>query len=464
MEEKLNLTISEKQRLLFNDVSSPNVPEIYVEGSVQSGKTFIICLSVIAYARNLYKYSPNENYYGAIIGWSVDTLKGNIVDVIEQDLNKLGLKNRAKNKGQGDYDLKFGSSEKILEIYNLKIYFFGFNNSLSFNKILGRPLIFIWCDESARIYSQNTLRESFDELNGRQVSYVTNPFIKTIHSFNVEGNTNHPYKLKYLNGKPNAKHYTFFPYDNPKLNTEEAMLEVKNMFPDGSALQRQKIFNEWCVAEGKVFNKLNIIDNLDDFILREIGLGDDYGSVNPTTFVPIVLAYNTKSNKWCLVRLPVYYHNPSINGDTPTTEFYSNQLRMFMLYLKEHYDRVPLTTNVIDSEAAHFKNRLEVDNIPFSESDKSDGVSEGVEHLQALIDKEYFYILKGNSITRFRDDGTPEFSDKDESLIEFESYQYDTIRSINTGQNCYKKELDHSIDGSRYLIKEWVNTGRCPQV
>lgn len=464
MAKNLKLILSKKQSRLFKDVVSPNVPEIYVLGSVQSGKTFDICLALIEYAQKVYEYDPNEFYYGAIIGWSIDTLKGNIVDVLSQDLSKLGLINRAKNKGIGDYLLKFGSDEKILEIYNMRFYFFGFNNALSFNKILGRPLLFVWCDESARIYSQNTLRASFDELAGRQVSYVTHPYIKTIHSFNVEGNTNHPYKIKYIDGKPNAKHYTFFPYDNPKLNTKEAMLRVLQMFPDGSALQRQKIYNEWVIAEGKVFPKLNIIHNLDDFILREIGLGDDYGSVNPTTFVPIALAYNVKMNKWCLVRLPVYYHNPSVNGDTPTTEFYSNQLRIFMLYIKEHYQNVPLTTNVIDSEAAHFKNRLEVDNIPFSESDKSDGVSEGVEHLQSLIDKEYFFILEGNSIAQFRNDGTPEFSGIDESLIEFESYQYDTLKSLNTGQNCYKKELDHSIDGSRYLIKEWVNTGRCPQV
>lgn len=461
MENEVNQTLSMKQSQLFKDIISPNVPEIYVLGSVQSGKTYDICLALIEYAQKLYEYDSSEIYNGAIIGWNVKTVKDNIINVIENDLDKIGFINKAKNRRRiGDYFL----NNDTFEIYNLRISFFGFNNVLSFNNILGHPLLFVWCDESARIYSQSNLQSSFDELPGRQTSFVMHPYVKTIHSFNVEGNVNHPYKIKYIDGKPKAKHYTFFPYDNPKLNTPEAMIRVREMYPEGSALQKQKIFNEWVIAEGKVFPKLNVINNLDDFVLREIGLGDDYGSVNPTTFVPIALAYNVKMKKWCLIRLPVYYHNPSINGDVPTTEFYSNQLRIFMLYIKEHYQNVPLTTNVIDSEAAHFKNRLLVDNIPFNESDKSDGVSEGVEHLQSLIDKEYFFILKGNSISEFRKDGTPEFSGKDESLIEFESYQYDTIRSINTGQNCYKKELDHSIDGTRYLIKEWVNTGRCPQV
>lgn len=461
MENELNLTLSRKQANLFNDVISPNVSELYVLGSVQSGKTFDISLAVIEYAHRLYEYDSNNLYYGAIIGWSVETLKGNIVEVIENDLKNMGLR-----KGK-DYQLKFGGDDRYLQLYNIKFFFFGFNTILSFNKILGKPLIFIWVDESARIYSQNQLRQSFDELSGRQVSYVSHPYIKTIHSFNVEGNENHPYKIKYIDGKPKAKHYSFFPFDNPKLNTKEAMHKVRAMFPEDSALQKQKIFNEWVIAEGKVFNKLNVIENLDDYVYREIGIGIDYGSVNPTTFVPILLAYNKAESKWQLVRLPVYYHdqsNEKIDTKTPTTEYFSKQLRLFMLYLKSLFPAVPITTCVIDSEAAHFNNRLITDNIPHSLSDKSDGVSEGVEHLQAMFEANLLFILKGRSIMYFDLNGKPVFSSKDESLLEFDSYQYDTMKSIKSGQNCYKKELDHSIDGSRYLIKEWRNTGRCPEV
>lgn len=463
-DQSLNIKLSKKQNLLLNDIISPNINEIYVLGSTQSGKTYDICLACILYAQKLYEYDPIGKYFGAIIGWSITTLKGNIVDVIETFLKKMGLKKKNKN-GVGDYELHWGGDDdKYLELYNIRYLFFGFNTVLSYNKILGKPLIFEWVDESARIYSSARLRESFKELPTRQTSYVVHPYLKTIHSFNVEGNENHPYKIDYIDGKPNAKHYTFFPFDNPKLDTEIAMQKVLELFPRGSALQKQKIFNEWCVAEGRVFNKLNIIHNLDDFIIREIGLGNDYGSVNPTTYVPLMLAMNKTTRKWCIIRLPVYYHNPRELGDTPTTEFYSNQLRLFMVYIKKQFPHIPLTTNVIDSEAAHFDNRLTVDNIPHTLSDKKDGVDKGVQHLQSLCDKEYFFILKGNSIKYFTNDGTPVFSGKDESLIEFESYQYDSVKSIKEGINCYKKELDHSIDGTRYLIKEWANTGRCPIV
>lgn len=461
--QSLNIKLSKKQNLLLNDIISPNINEIYVLGSTQSGKTFDICLACILYAQKLYEYDPLGKYFGAIIGWSITTLKGNIVDVIETFLKRMGL--RKKKNGVGDYDLHWGGDDdKYLELYNIRYLFFGFNTVLSYNKILGKPLIFEWVDESARIYSSAQLRESFKELPTRQTSYVVHPYLKTIHSFNVEGNENHPYKIDYIDGKPNAKHYTFFPFDNPKLDTEIAMKKVLELFPQGSALQRQKIFNEWVVCEGKVFNKLNIIHNLDDFIIREIGLGNDYGSVNPTTYVPLMLAMNKTTRKWCIIRLPVYYHNPRELGDTPTTEFYSNQLRLFMVYIKKQFPHIPLTTNVIDSEASHFDNRLTVDNIPHTLSDKSDGVDSGVQHLQSLCDKEYFYILKGNSIKQFTNDGKPIYSGKDESLIEFESYQYDNVKSIKEGTNCYKKELDHSVDATRYLIKEWANTGRCPIV
>lgn len=443
----------------MNLLKSQDVNEIYCLGSTQSGKTFIICLGIIFYAQALYEYDPKNHYYGAIIGWTTETLKGNVVDVIEGFLNDMGF---VKDR---DYELKYGSgNEKYLKIFNLKIYFFGFNNYLSFNKILGKPLILEWVDESARIYTQGQLQRTFNELPGRQVSYAGHPYLKTIHSFNVEGSEAHPYKREILDKKIEAKHLTFFPYDNPKLDTPEKIRAVVEMFPPGT-LREQKIFNKWVVAEGKVFDNISIIKSMNDLQIREIGLGVDYGSVNPTTFVPIALCYNVISRQWMLVRLQCYYHNPSEDGTNPTTEFYSNQLRFFMVYLKEQYPHVPITTNVVDSEATHFTNRLETDNIPYSISKKGAGsVDEGVQHLQALVYKGYFHILEAPSIEMFYPDGTPKLSGKDDSLLEFESYQYDSVKSVREGKNCYKKELDHSIDATRYLIADWAESNRCPIV
>lgn len=461
---KLNLKLSKKQQQVLNDIISPNVPEIYILGSTQSGKTFVICLAVILYAQALYKYNPDEKFFGAIVGWSITTIKGNIADVIENFLKNMGLKK--KKNGKGDYEIHWGGDDdKYFEIYNTRFLFYGFNTKISYNKILGKPLIFEWIDESARIYSSSQLQESFKELPTRQMSYATNPFKKTIHSFNVEGNENHPYKIDFIDGKPNAKHYTFFPYDNPKLDTAEAMKEVANTFPNGSALQRQKVFNEWCVGSGKVFEYIETINSLENYIMREIGIGIDYGSTNPTTFVPILLAYNSTIKKWELIRLQVYYHDPKREQDNPTTEYYSNQLRLFLVYLKQQFPHIPITTCVLDSEATHFHNRLLADNIQHSLATKGAGsVDVGVQHLQSLIYKGYFKVLKHNSIIEMLPDGKPIYSGKDEGLIELESYQYDTIRCVKTGVNCYKKEADHSVDGIRYLLFEWKETGRCPEV
>lgn len=459
----LNLKITSKQNALKESITSQFVPKIFVLGSTQSGKTYIICYSIILYAQALYNYDPITQYSGAIIGWSIDTIKGNIVDVLEMFLKGMGYVKRERNKA-GDYELKYGSGdEKYLKIFNLKIYFFGFNNVLAFNKILGKPLILEWVDESARIYTQKQLQQVFNEFPGRQVSFAGHPYLKTIHSFNVEGGDNHDYKVDYLDKNPNAKHFIFFPYDNPKLDTPDKIREVIEMFPPGS-LREQKIYNKWVVAEGKVFNKLNVIDSLEGLQFREIGVGIDYGSVNPTAFVPIALCYHRKTNKWLLVRLECYYHNPKLIGDTPTTEFYSLQLRYFLVYLKNKYPLVPITTIVIDSEAAHFDNRLTADNIPHILSNKTEGVDAGVQHLQSLVYKDYFFILKSPSIKFMRKDGSCELSGKDDSLLEFDSYQYDTVRSVKEGTNCYKKENDHSIDAARYIIKEFKDTNRCPVV
>jgi PBSX family phage terminase large subunit len=449
--------ISDKQVKLYNKIIEREPSEIYVQGSVQSGKTWVIALAVIGYTKELFKYDPDKKYNGAIIGWDLDTLKRNVVTPLLNFLDDLGYTN-------GDeYELKWGN-EKYFKFLNMTYFFFGFNTKLSFNKILGGPLLFVWIDESARIYSNTTLQEPFDEIPGRQMSYVGHPFKRTIHSFNVEGNENHPYKKTYIDNKKNAIHFTFYPVDNPQIDTLEKIQEVVNIYPPGS-LRKQKIFNHWVVSEGRVFNTLNVIKNLDNLIIREIGIGADYGSVNPTTFVPHALCFNTKENRWVIVRLGVYYHDPGINGEKPTTAFYVEQFKSFLKYLHKKYENIPITCNVIDSEATHYANALYNANVDYTLATKGPGsVDKGVQQLQSLIYKKVYYILEENSVDYFDMNKEPVYSSKDESKLEFEGYQYDTIKSLNTGTNCYKKEKDHSIDSSRYLIDEWQRQGKCPVI
>lgn len=462
---KIQFPLSEKQTKLFRDVASPNVPNISVLGSTQSGKTYDICLALIEYAQNLKKYENKQRekegyipreYVGAIIGWTTDTVKSNIVDNLKSIL-------KARYPNERWYDIKFGQQDKYLKIHGIKFYFFGFNNKLSFNRILGKPLIFCWVDESARIYSNSSLQESFDEIPGRMMSYAGHPYYKRIDSFNVEGNNNHPYKVKYIDNT-DWKKYIFYPFDNPVLDTDEKIEEVKKSFPEGS-LRQQKIYNRWVIAEGKVFSKVNKLKNLDGLTIREIGIGIDYGSVNPTTFVPIALCFNENTRKWQLVRLGIYFHDPKVEEDNPTTEFYSLQLRMFLLYLKDKYPLVPITEIVIDSEASHFDNRLITDGIKHSLSKKGAGsVDAGVQYMQSLFYKDFLYVLEEPSIRYFTPDGHYEESVKDEGLIEYESYQYDRLKSEREGINCYKKEADHSIDATRYILEVFKASNRSPVV
>ena len=460
------MNLSKKQIKLYNDIISPNIPEISVLGSTQSGKTYDICLALIRYARNLREYEKeqrqDENYIereynGAVIGWTTDTVKSNIVENLESILTKIYGFTNGK-----EYTLKFGQQDKYLDIYGMRFYFFGFNNKLSFNRILGKPLIFCWVDEAARIY-EGQLMESFDEIPGRMMSYAGHPYYKRIDSFNVEGNENHPYKLKYIDAN-NWKKYVFFPNDNPVLDTVEKIKAARDSFPKGS-LREQKVFNRWVVAEGKVFTDIKKLHSLEGFTIREIGIGIDYGSVNPTTFVPIALCFHHETRQWKIVRLEIYYHNPKVEDDTPTTEYYSWQLRLFMAYLKDKYPTIPITEIDIDSEASHFDNRLTTDGIRHSISRKGPGsVDRGVQYMQSLFYKDYLYILERPSIRYFTNDGHYEESMKDEGLLELESYQYDKLQSEREGTNCYKKDLDHSIDAMRYILEVFKSSNRSPVV
>mgnify|MGYP003292176294 CR=1 FL=1 len=463
------MILSKKQLQLRNDIVSPNIPNISVLGSTQSGKTYDICGALIQYADNLNKYeeeqrkNPNyiaRDYYGAIIGWTTETLKGNIIEPLESI-----LKNEYHFKNGREYILKFGQNDKYLQIYNIRFYFFGFNTNLSFNKVLGRPLIFIWCDESARIYTSSQLRDSFDELPGRQMSYAGHPYYKRIDSFNVEGSQNHPYKKNYIDGR-DWKQYIFYPYDNPVLDTEEKIKEVVKSFPKG-ALRNQKVFNKWVVAEGKVFNHIPLITEQelkDKYIIREIGIGCDYGSVNATTFCAFALAMKTDDRTWNLIILDKYYHDPKVEGDTPTTEYYSNQLKDFINYLHNKYKRIPVNTLVIDSEASHFDNRLTVDGIRHELAKKNKiSVDESVQYMQSLFYKEFLVMVSSNHI-RYFINGEPVFGGHDIGLEELESYHYDKLKSEKEGINAYVKDFDHFVDGLRYGIMEFQLTGRAPVI
>jgi len=460
------MILSKKQIALYNDIISPNVPNISVLGSTQSGKTYDICLALISYAQELYKYEQEQRlkedyvpreYNGAIIGWTTDTIKSNIVDNL---INILEKELKLTNGKQ--FNLKYGQQDKYLEIFGIKFYFFGFNNNLSFNRILGKPLIFEWVDESARIYSSGNLRESFDELPGRMMSFSGHPYYKRIDSFNVEGSQNHPYKKEYID-KRNWKQYIFYPYDNPVLDTEEKIKEAVKSFPKGS-LREQKVFNKWVVAEGKVFNHIPKVDNLEDYMIREIGIGCDYGSVNATTFCALGLAQNIKTGRWYLLILDKYYHDPKTEGDTPTTEFYSRQLKEFINYLHDKYPHIPVNTLVIDSEASHFSNRLEVDGIRHELAKKNNiSVDESVQYMQSLFYKDILLIKEMPHIRYFQGNQAI-YGNHDIGLEELESYHYDKLRSEKEGINAYVKEFDHFCDGIRYIIMEFKLTGRSPVV
>lgn len=86
-------------------------------------------------------------------------------------------------------------------------------------------------------------------------------------------------------------------------------------------------------------------------------------------------------------------------------------------------------------------------------------VDRGVQQMQSLFYKKVLYVLEEPSITEF-DNDIPKTALEDLGIIELEAYQYDRQKSITSGQNCYVKEQDHSIDALRYIVMEWQSTGK----
>jgi hypothetical protein len=54
------MILSKKQLQLRNDIISPNIPNISVLGSTQSGKTYDICGALIEYANRLNQYEQEQ--------------------------------------------------------------------------------------------------------------------------------------------------------------------------------------------------------------------------------------------------------------------------------------------------------------------------------------------------------------------------------------------------------------------
>ena len=90
-------------------------------------------------------------------------------------------------------------------------------------------------------------------------------------------------------------------------------------------------------------------------------------------------------------------------------------------------------------------------------------VDKSVQLMQSLFYKDILKKVKMPSIKYFIN-GEPIYAGHDIGLDELESYHYDKLKSEKEGINCYVKEFDHYVDGTRYGIMELSLTGRCPIV
>ena len=91
-------------------------------------------------------------------------------------------------------------------------------------------------------------------------------------------------------------------------------------------------------------------------------------------------------------------------------------------------------------------------------------VDKAVQLMQSLFYKDILRVIESDHIRYFTPDGTPVFGGHDIGLEELESYHYDKLKSEREGINCYVKDFDHYVDGTRYIIMEFQLTNRAPVV
>ena len=219
------------------------------------------------------------------------------------------------------------------------------------------------------------------------------------------------------------------------------------------------------IVGGSYFNLVKCDIIYDSYMYFNLPLNyywrDDYRVVNGTYD-----SYPSYMNSYAVNQVGGHesFYMYTLTFDWEKYDYITIFIEDYSTQLVDFSANVPITQIILDSEASHFDNRLTADNIQHELSKKGPGsVNAGVEYLQSLLYKDIFEILEKPSIRYFIADGYEE-SGKDEGLIEMDSYQYDKIKSEKEGTNCYKKDLDHSIDATRYVLAYMQEIGIAPVV
>ena len=194
---------------------------------------------------------------------------------------------------------------------------------------------------------------------------------------------------------------------------------------------RRFVLGEWVVAAGAVFDMFDpvrhVVDGLPDgeAIVRDLGVGVDYGTRNPFAAVRLAL-----TDRGRLYVPGEWGHDPASARRQMTNSDYSRGLRAWMAKHRPGGGWV-----CVDPSAAGFKAELYRDGVPHI-TDADNAVLDGIRTVAALLGNDQLVIDRRAASL----------------LDELPGYSWDD-KAAARGQDQPVKVADHFCDGLRYVAE-----------
>jgi PBSX family phage terminase large subunit len=364
-------------------------------GAVRSGKTYA---SIWRFIKYIQKGPPGDLM---IVGKSIDTIRRNIISEL---MDFLGV------------DVRYYAGNRIINLWERKIYVVGANDERAVQKIQGSTLAGAYIDEVSLIpESFWSMLLSRLSIPGAQLFATTNP-----------DSPFHWLKTKVLDDiNLDLKSWHFKLEDNPSLDDsykDNLKREYKGLW------YQRYIEGLWVLAEGTIYDffdpKLHVMQFIPTNTAKFYIVGVDYGTTNPCAFTLIGYNPDHYPNMW--VEKEYYWDSVKENRQKTDTE-YAEDLVKFISNIPS-----ALKDIYLDPSAASFKVELQrhgVRNIV----DANNDVLDGIRFVSGLLSN-----------------GSLQVHISCKNLInEFGSYVWDH-KSRDLGIDKPMKRSDHVLDSVRY--------------
>lgn len=392
---------SNKQKDVINKTLKNELGFINIlEGSVRSGKTFIVNLAWTLFILN----SPHDVFL--MSGESTDSLYRNVIGDMIFILGRSRAVYQDSAKGGAQLIINYNGKTKIC-------YCRGGSKANDEGKIRGIT-IGGWMADEITLHHESFVKQALSRmsLEGAKAFWTTNP-----------DSPYHYIKTEYIDKAQEKGYYHLhFNLDDNLTLSEEYKKNIKNAY--SGVFYQRFILGLWILAEGVIYDMFNktihVVPTMERKYTKKY-ISIDYGTQNPTTFG---MYGKDDIGQW--YKIKEYHHSGREEKLQKTDVEYADDLEKFM-------DHDKSITVIVDPSAASFIAELRKREIKVRKA-KND-VLEGIRNV-------------GNALKN----GLIFFNDCNiETFKEFETYIWDEKSSLK-GEDKPVKENDHHMDNLRYFV------------